>query len=55
MKVTQKVHKDMKIGSKEGDENSEDVQKHSDKPKDDGRYEIANKEEREKMINLGNF
>ena len=55
MKVTRKLHKDMKIGSKEYEENTEDVEKHSDEPKDDGRYATANKEERENLVNLGNF
>ena len=45
-------HKDMKIGSAEWEGNSEDVKKHSLEPKEDGRYEIANKKEREKMIIL---
>ena len=35
MKVTRKVHKDMKIGSKEWEENSGDVQKRSYELKDD--------------------
>ena len=55
MKVTRKEHKDMKVGSKEWEENSADIQKRSYEPKDDGRYETATKEEREKLINLGNF
>ena len=38
----------MKIGSKEWEEYSENVQKRSYKHKDDGRYETANKEERKK-------
>ena len=42
----------MKIGSKEWEENSEDVQKHSYEPNDDGQYQIAHKEKKEKMINL---
>ena len=44
----------MKIGFKKW-ENNEDVQKRSYEPKNDGRYEIPNKEEREKLIDLGNF
>ena len=40
----------MTIRSKESDKNSEDVQKHSYEPKDDRRYEAANKEDREKLI-----
>ena len=55
IKVTRKVHKDMKIGSKEWEKNGEDVQKRSYEPKDDVRYETGNKEERGKLINLGNF
>ena len=50
-----KVHKVMKIGSKEWEENSEYVQKRSYEPNDDGRYQTANKEEKEKLINLGNL
>ena len=42
MKVTWKMHKDMKIGSKEWGEKSEDIQKRSYEPKDEGRYETAN-------------
>ena len=36
-------------------ENSEDVQTSSYETKDDGRYETANKEERENVMNLGDF
>ena len=53
--VTRKVHKDMKIGSKEREENSEDVQKRSYEPNDDGRYQTANKDKKEKIVNLGNL
>ena len=52
MKVTRNAYKDMKIESKEWEENSEDVQKRSYEPKDDGRYEIVNKEERGTLIML---
>ena len=45
----------MKIGSKEWEENSEDVQKCSYEPNDDGLYQTAYKEEKEKLINLGNL
>ena len=38
----------MKIGSKEWEDNSEEVQKRSDEPNDDGRYQTANKDEKEK-------
>ena len=48
------MHKDVKIGSKESDENGE-VLKRSYEPIHDGRYEASNKKEREKMINLDNF
>ena len=44
MKVTRKVHKDIKIWSKECEENAEAGQKRSYEPKDKGRYETANKE-----------
>ena len=47
MTITRKQHKDMKIGSKEWEENSEDVQTRSYEPKDVGGYETANKEKRE--------
>ena len=55
MKVTWKVHKDMIIWSEEWKENSEDIQKRSFEPKDNGRYETANKGGKEKLLNLGNF
>ena len=45
----------MKIGSKEWQKNNEDVQTRFYEPKDDGRYETANKEEREKLINIAKF
>ena len=54
MKNNTEVHKDIKIGSKKCAEISEDVQKRSYESKDDGRYQTSNKEEREKLINLGN-
>ena len=55
MKVTRKVHENMKIWSKQWEENSGEGQKRSYEPKDGRRYETANKEEREKMINSEHF
>ena len=55
MKVTRKVHTTMKKGSKGRAEYNKDVQYRSYESKVDGPYETANKEEREKLINLGNL
>ena len=43
---TQNVHKDMKIGPKEWEENSEDVQRHFYEPSANGRYHAANRGKR---------
>ena len=52
MKVTRKLLNDMKIEPKESEENSEDVQKRSVEPWNDGRYENVNNEESWKILEV---
>ena len=53
--VTRKVHKDMKIGSKEWEENSEDVQKRSYEPNDDGDTKLLQFGKGEKSLTVAKF